>query len=81
VKSAAFWDMSVRTHAHIPKCGVLPRKFPKSPCILAEKFSKTGDAGLRPRLLFLSFPLFYGSRQAGIESAFGSGFLVLPLSS
>jgi hypothetical protein len=30
VKKAAFWGVSVRTHAHTPKCGVLPRRFPES---------------------------------------------------
>jgi hypothetical protein len=36
VKSTAFGGVSVRTHAHTPKCGVLPRKFPKSQLGMAE---------------------------------------------
>jgi hypothetical protein len=51
VKSAAFGGVSVRTHAHTPKCGVLPRgvltgeavskgRFPKSHNNSAEYFDK-----------------------------------------
>ncbi|MFO7586025.1 MAG: hypothetical protein R6W69_14960, partial [Anaerolineales bacterium] len=30
VKKAAFWGVSVRTHAHTPKCGGLLREFLKN---------------------------------------------------
>ncbi|PKN95208.1 MAG: hypothetical protein CVU44_00580 [Chloroflexi bacterium HGW-Chloroflexi-6] len=37
VKSAAFWGVSVRTHAHTPKCGVFTTEIPKEPSYNNQK--------------------------------------------